>query len=59
MKWPKKDVSNEGILALNMWRDGKAKIQWVALDAFRIWYSKLTPEGLELTCKEFVIKEVK
>lgn len=59
-----KDISQEAMLILNLWRDGKAQIEWIALDAFRIWYKRpyIDDEGvggIEVGCKDFQIKELK
>lgn len=59
-----KDISQEAMVILNMWRDGKAQIQWIALDAFRIWFKRPYIDedgcaGIEIGSKDFQIKELK
>lgn len=52
-------LSKEGQAALLQAFDHHDKkepsIEWIAADAFRIW----SMDGGDITCREFVIKEVK
>ena len=54
----KKTLSKDGKgLLIAAFKDTR-KLEWVALDAFRIWYSEMTEEGMSMGYKEFKIEEI-
>jgi len=60
----KQDLGKEAQAALKYYRKNPNSLQWVALDAFRIWYPKQYwledgTAGIETTVIEFQLKEVK
>ncbi len=53
------EISKEALKALDYANKNHDCIEWIALDTFRVWYQKITDDGLELCSKEFQVKEVK
>lgn len=61
----RRKLSDEAVEALKIaFKDRARRIEWIALDAFRVWYEKPYWDedgsvGREIVCKEFEVKEVK
>lgn len=60
----KRELGEEAQTALKYFRKNPKSLQWIALDAFRIWYKKPYVDehgcpGIEIVCIEFQIKEVR
>jgi len=54
----KKELSKDGKGLLADSFKGIRKLEWTAFDAFRIWYSEMTEEGMSIGYKEFKIEEI-
>lgn len=62
----KRKLSKDAIAALKQARDEDnwSSVEWIALDAFRVWYKipywdENGSAGIDIGFKEFVVKEVK
>lgn len=50
-------MSKDAIEALDYANKNHDSIEWIALDAFRVWYMKKGSDALEIVCKEFNVSE--